>query len=567
MNLSILVILGIAFGLVYLLRVAHIGTLLAFLFAGIAAGPHGFGFWELTDTWAFLGEIGIVFLWFSMGLELNTRRLWQMRDTIFRFGAAQVLVVAAMLFPILFGITAWGVLPVAMACLLLSMSSSSSDLDLLAQRNELQTTMGRQTFSILLFQDLLAIPLIAMVPIFAGRQFNLGAEIIDITVMSIGLIIGVVFIGRLVMQPMMRHISKLKSKEASLIAIFLNIIGWVVVMEFLGLPPAIGAFLGGMMLSETLYRHQIQTEIAPYRILFLSFFFIALGMGLDMPMLAQNWWVVIFGAIGLVAVKFFAIYIVARLRKVHSREAFLIALILAQGGEFGLLILQMMKQNGIEAIPFQHSEILMSIIVVSMIMTPILLAIYDRLYKSGKLISGGRAKKVNFDVTQKPEVIICGFGRVGLTIAKMMESQNIPYAAIDMNVDAVVRGRNDGYNVFYGDTAKVGVLTEIGLAPKKTRAVVIALDNAHIAKSTVRTIKQVAKNVRIFARARTLDEAKILQKEGAKLALPETIESSFMLGEQVLLDLGIDCDRIDVLMTRLRGDNYATLSKILDRNK
>jgi len=567
MNLSILVILGIAFALVYLLRVAHVGTLLAFLFAGIAAGPHGFGFWELTDTWSFLGEIGIIFLWFSMGLELNTRRLWQMRDTIFGFGAAQVLIVATMLFPILFGLLPWGILPAVMVCLLLSMSSSSNDLDILAERNELQTTLGRRSFSILLFQDLLAIPLIAMVPIFAGRNFNLGAEIIDITVMSIGLIIGVMFIGRLLLQPLMRHVSKLKSKEASLIAIFLNIIGWVVVMEYIGLPPAIGAFLGGMMLSETLYRHQIQTEIAPYRILFLSFFFIALGMGLDMPMLANNWWIIAFGAVALVAVKFFAVYIVARIRKVHSREAFLIALILAQGGEFGLLILQMMKQNGIEAIPFAHSEILMSIIVVSMIMTPILLAIYDRLYESGKLVSGARARKVNIDAGQKPEVIICGFGRVGQTIARMMESQNIPYAAIDMNVDAVVRGRNDGFNVFYGDTTKSGVLAEIGLVPRKTRAVVIALDNAHIAKSTVRTVKHISKNVRIFARARNLEEAKILQKEGAKLALPETIESSFMLGEQVLSDLGINPDNIGILMSRLRRDNYATLSNILDRNK
>ncbi|MCL1785631.1 MAG: cation:proton antiporter [Alphaproteobacteria bacterium] len=567
MNLSILVILGVAFALVYLLRVAHVGTLIAFLFAGIVAGPYGLGLWELTDTWSFLGEIGIIFLWFSMGLELNTRRLWQMRDTIFGFGAAQVLAVAVMLFPLLFGITPWGILPVIMVCLLLSMSSSSSDLDLLAERNELQTTLGRQSFSILLFQDLLAIPLIAMVPIFAGKQFNLGAEVIDITVMSVGLIIGVVIVGRLVLQPLMRHVSRLKSKEASLIAIFLNIIGWVVVMEFVGLPPAIGAFLGGMLMSETLYRHQVQSEIAPYRILFLSFFFIALGMGLNLPMLAANWWLVAGGAILLVGVKFIAIYAVARLRRVHRREAFLIALILAQGGEFGLLILQMMRQNGIEAIPFQHSEILMSVIVVSMIMTPILLAIYDRLYESGKLVSGARARKVNIGATEKPEVIICGFGRVGQTIAKMMESQNIPYAAIDMNVDAVVRGRNEGFNVFYGDTAKAAVLSEIGLAPRRTRAVVIALDNASIAKSTVRAVKQATPNVRIFARARNLEEALILQREGAKLALPETIESSFMLGEQVLETLGIKQDKIDILLSRLRGDNYATLSKILDRNK
>jgi glutathione-regulated potassium-efflux system ancillary protein KefC len=568
MNLSVLIFFGIAFALVFLLRIARIGTLLAFLLAGVLVGQHALGLFELTDIWKFLGQLGIIFLWFSMGLELNIKRLWQMRRNIFGFGATQVLVVACMLFPILYGFTAWSILGTVMVALMLAMSSTSSDLGILADRNELQSQMGRQTFSILLFQDLMSIPLLAMLPVFAGFSLNMGAHVIDVSVMSVGLILGVVVVGRLILNPLMRYVTKLKSKEAFLLAIMLNIVLWAVVFEFIGLPPAMGAFMAGMLLSETVYRHQIQTDVEPYQMLFLAFFFIALGMGLDLTLLVSNWWIITLGVIGLVVVKFGAIYMVARIRKVMNREAFMIALILAQGGEFGLLILQTMKSSSIEPIPYAHGEILMAIIIVSMMLTPILLAVYDRLYQSGKLFSGARAKKVNLPtaIIQKPEVIICGFGRVGQTIAKMLQCRNIPYVAIDMNVDTVVSGREDGFNVFYGDTTKPAILKEFGLAPRRRQAIVIALDNAAIAKKTVRAARELVQNVRIFARARNLTEANILQNEGAKMALPETIESSFMLGEQVLLDQGVKLRDVEILMSRLRGNNYETLNGILDKN-
>lgn len=567
MDLSILIFFGIAFALVFLLRIARIGTLLAFLLAGIMVGQHVLGIFELNDIWSFLGEIGIIFLWFSMGLEINIKRLWQMKRTIFGFGAAQVMMVAVMLFPILYGITTWTIMGTVMIALLLAMSSTASDLGILADRNELQSNMGRQTFSILLFQDMMSIPLLAMLPLFAGHTLNLGANIIDVLALSAGLIIGVFVLGRYVFNPLMRRISKLKSREASLLAVMLNIVVCAAMMELAGLPPAMGAFLAGMLISETMYRQQVQTDIEPYKILFLAMFFIALGMGLNVPFLITNWWIVALGVVALILIKFIGIYIVARVRGVMNREASLIALILAQGGEFGLLILQTMRTHGIDAIPGDHSEILMAIIIISMMITPILLAIYDRLYESGRLFSGTRAKKINHAelIVGKPEIIICGFGRVGHTIAKMLASKNIPYAAIDMNIDRVMLGRQDGFNVFYGDSTKVAMLSELGLAPRRVHAVVVTLDNADRAKRTVRAIRSITPRVRIFARARNMHEADILQREGVKLALPETIESSFMLGEQVMLDIGVPSKEVEILMCRMRGNNYATLNEILDK--
>ena len=188
MTPAILIFLAILFVLVCMLRAARIGALVAFLFAGIISGPYVLNLFQLSDTWSFLGNLGILFLWFNLGLGINMHRLWEMRHTIFGFGAAQVLMVAVMLFPILAGVTPWSMLGCIMVALLLAMSSTSADMQLLTDRNQLNTNMGRQTFSILLFQDLLSIPLLAMLPVFAGKSFNLGATAIDILVLSIALI-------------------------------------------------------------------------------------------------------------------------------------------------------------------------------------------------------------------------------------------------------------------------------------------------------------------------------------------------------------------------------------------
>ena len=328
MSLSILFFFGIVFLLVYLLRAAKIGALVAFLLTGILSGPYVLNLFNLTETWSFLADIGILFLWFSIGLEINMRRLWNLRRIVFGFGASQVLMVVVMLFPLLFGVTNWGVLGCVMIAMLLAMSSTSADLQLLSDRHQLNTDMGRQTFSILLFQDLLSIPLLAMLPVFAGKSFNLGATAIDVVVISVALILSVILVGRFIMTPLLRFVAKVKSKEAFLLAIMLNIVIWAVLLNFMGLPAGLGAFLAGMLMSETIYRHQITAEIMPYSILFLAMFFISLGMGLNLPLLVDNWYFVLAGVVGLIVIKFAAIFMVARVRGVNIPDATMIALIL-----------------------------------------------------------------------------------------------------------------------------------------------------------------------------------------------------------------------------------------------
>ena len=568
MTPAILIFLAILFVLVCMLRAARIGALVAFLFAGIISGPYVLNLFQLSDTWSFLGNLGILFLWFNLGLGINMHRLWEMRHTIFGFGAAQVLMVAVMLFPILAGVTPWSMLGCIMVALLLAMSSTSADMQLLTDRNQLNTNMGRQTFSILLFQDLLSIPLLAMLPVFAGKSFNLGATAIDILVLSIALILGVVVIGRFLLNPIMRLVARLKSREAFLLTILLMITIGAVGMELIGLPAGLGAFLAGMLLSETIYRHQISAEISPYSMLFLAFFFITLGMGLNLPLLGQNWHIILAGVIGLMVVKFWAIFMVARVRHVSVPDAAMIALILAQGGEFGLLMLQTMKSAGIDALPQAHQEILTAIIIVSIMMTPILLAVFDVLRRRGKILSKYPMQSMaDKHSNAKPAVVICGFGRVGQIIAEMLTAENIPYIAIDLDVNAVMLGRERGFNVVYGNTSNDSVMREFGLSPRRTRAVVIALDNVSTARDTILTVRNIAPRVKIFARARNLADTRELLKHGVTQALPETIESSFMLASGLLTHLGISEHKINNLLSDLRADNYAGVGKtIADKN-
>ena len=563
MSLSVLIFFALIFVLVFLLRTARVGALVAFLIAGIVSGPFVLNLFQVDDTGRFLGDLGILFLWFNIGLEINMKRLWQMRRTIFGFGAAQVLMVAVMLFPILVGITPWSILGVVTVSLLLAMSSTSEDLQLLTDRNQLNTEMGHQTFSILLFQDLLSIPLLATLPVLAGRSFNFGATVIDVLITSVMLIFGVVIIGRLIMTPLLRLVSKLKSREAFLLVVMLNIVLWAVIMDYIGLPAGLGAFLAGMLMSETIYNHQIRAEISPYALLFLSLFFISLGMGLNLDILVNNWYIVALGMVGLVAVKFSALFIVARVRDVHVTDARLIALLLSQGGEFGLLMFQTMKTSGIQAVPAAHQEILTAIIILSMVSTPFLLAIYDMIQKSKRIVRS-RKKQVNVDEnTVVPEVIICGFGRVGQIIAHILRVKNIPYVALDLSVNAVMLGRENGYNVFYGDSTNQSVLREFGLAPRRVKAVVVALDNTSTARNAVLTIKSIAPKMKIFARARNLVESRALIKEGAQEAWPETIESSLMLASGVLEQLGVSDTTISNTIAEMRAENYSELDNAI----
>lgn len=562
MSIAFLTFFAILFGLVVIMRWARVGALVAFLIAGIIAGPYVMNIAGPNGTWAFLGDLGMLFLWFSIGLGISMRRLWGLRRTVFGLGLSQVMMVAIILLPVLNIVTPWPIMGCVMAALILAMSSTSQDMQMLVDKNQLNTPLGRQTYSILLFQDLLAIPLLMMLPIFAGRTFNLGATAIDITVMSLTLLLAIMILGRLVINPLFKLISRLKSREVFLIAVMLNIIVWATVADYFGMPAGLGAFLAGMLMSETIYRHQVNAEMSPYSMLFLAFFFVSMGMGLDLSAMVKYWHVVIGAGVALVAIKFCALYIVARVRRVSVPDAAMMAILLAQGSEFGLLILQTMKYAGIDLIPGIDSQILIGIIVVSMMASPAVMFLYERARRSGHLASQRRIANIPSN-TVRPSVIICGFGRVGQIVAQIMRLKNIPYVAIDLDVAAVMIGRTRGFNVVYGDATNADVLREFGLRRRTTRAVVVALDNVARAGNAISSVHTIAPRVPVFARARNLVDAHQLRRDGAAHAMPETLESSFILAAGVLNHLGTSKTAIMEMLTHLRADEYAAVDTVI----
>lgn len=565
MSITVLIFLAITFAAIVFIRLSKMGTLLAFLLTGILVGQHVFGFVEMSESWNLLGELGIIFLWFTIGLQINLNRLWQMRKTIFGFGAAQVLMVAVMMFPILSGLTDWSVFGTCIIALMLAMSSTSEDLQILIDRNQLQTNTGRQAFSILLFQDLLSIPLLATLPILSGKAINLGATAIDIAVMSVGLVIAVFIVSKFIVNPLMKLVSKLKSKEAFMLAIVLNIAGWTYVLSLTGLTPALGAFLAGMLLSDTIYNQQIKISTEPFAAVFLGLFFIVLGMQLNLPFLGEHWLFILCGVLALAFIKFMALYMVARVRHVEPKDATLLSLILAQGGEFGLLILQTMKTNNMNAIPSEHVEILMAIIIASIILTPILLVIHDLLVKRGIIFVKHVDSKLSKSITEDaPQVFICGFGRMGQIIAQLLTAENISYVATDLNVDNVVIARDNGYNVIYGDATNPEILISAGFKQRKTKCIVVALDNIAISHRLIETLKEFAPHTKIVARAHNLKDTRELLKLGANFVTPEIIESSFLLGANVLEKLGVSKARIGSMLNNLRENNYTNIPQPLD---
>ncbi|MBQ0013074.1 MAG: cation:proton antiporter [Proteobacteria bacterium] len=562
MMTSILIFLSIMFVVVCVMNHAKIGVLIAFLLAGILSGKYGFGLFELNNIWTTLGDIGILFLWFMIGLEISMSRMWAMRRTLISFGGAQVLMVAIMLFPILFDITSWGVIGCLMISLMLAMSSTSQDLPTLTRRNQLNTYVGRQSFSILLFQDLVAIALMAAFPVVAGKTLDLGATLIDISVLTILLVGGAIIIGRAILNPLLRMVARFKSREAMLLAVLLNIFFWAWVISLTGLPMELGGFLAGILLSETIFRHQISAEITPYTLLFLAMFFVALGMELNIPFLASRWYFILVGLIGLVGIKFAAIFMVARVRRLKIQDAAFIGVLLAQGSEFALLMLQMMRNSGIDLIPLHHQEILIAIIVLSMITSPLILWIYDRMYRTGRLGNKKQIADLHLMDIPKPSVVICGFGRVGQIVARILSAKNISYIAIDTDVNAVMVGREMGLNCAYGDVKSIAVLRSFGLNPRNTRAVVIALDNSETAHNAVLSVKAIAPNVKIYARARNLYDSREMLKSGVTEAFPETIESSFWLVWGVFKRLGYSREEVRDLLHDMRENNYEKLQEI-----
>jgi glutathione-regulated potassium-efflux system protein KefB len=521
-----------------LAKVLRIGAVLGYLLAGAVLGPYGIGqVFSLYETREILhfAEFGVVLLLFLIGLELRPKRLWSMRTTILGLGGAQVGLTAAVL-----ALAAVVLLPWQAALfvgLALSLSSTAFALQMLEEKGELTTRHGRLAFSVLLFQDLAAIPLIALVPLFAvsigGGAGRSGAPPMEVTAAILALltIAGVVVVGRFVLNHFLRVVARARIREAMTAAALLTVVGVAIVMQQAGVSAALGAFLAGALLAESSYRHQLEADIQPFQGLLLGLFFTAIGMSLDLTLLVQRPWTIAALVAGLLAIKSAVLYLLGRWQSLEPWAARRLGMAISQGGEFAFVLFAAGASAGV--LGQRQVDLLAVVVTLSMAATPLLLLADDllrtRVVQPG---SGFEPPPAN-----DGHVIIAGFGRVGQIIARVLRAKRIPFTALDINPEQIEMVERFGSKAFYGDASRAEILEAAQAG--RARAFVLAIDDVEASLRTAALVKSNYPALPIYARARNRNHVHRLMDLGVTIIRRETFHSALDLTREVLRGLGM----------------------------
>ena len=533
-----------------------LGSVIGFLTAGVVVGPWGLKITTEVETIRYFSEFGVVFLLFLIGLELRLSKLWGIRRVVFGLGGSQVMVTGGLI-----AVYAWAFdVPWNIALVVgfgLAMSSTAFGLQMLTEKGEMETRYGRASFGILLMQDLAVIPMLAIVP-FMGEITRAPGDPYWVAILkAVGVIIAVIVFGRYVL-PRVFRLMATSGNTASFTGIaMITVLGAAWLMEQVDLSMALGAFLVGLLLSDSEYRHQIEAVIQPLRELFLGLFFMAVGMSIDFGLFAQSGLVLFGHAIGILVIKALALYALCRLAGYTSISAFRVSLLLPQAGEFGFVLFgAAIAHSVMDEELFKH---LLLLIAMTMALTPFLDVISTRV---ANRLDGAKGPDMEDGLQGEAEhhVLIAGFGRVGETVALMLKNSDVPYLALDINAKAIERGRARGFHAFYGDASKASVLQAAGAGHAKL--VVVTMDNREAAERTVSTIRYLYPGLAIQARTFDLAHSDKLLSLGANFTVPEHVEVSLQLGREALLHLGHTESYASDLAEDIRQNDYAVLRRM-----
>jgi glutathione-regulated potassium-efflux system protein KefB len=513
-------------------RSLRVGAVLGYLGAGVVIGPYVLGpLYALDDVGELLhfGEFGVVLLLFVIGLELRPIRLWALRSSIFVLGTAQLVATAVVLAAIGFGLG----LSLAQALfvgLALSLSSTAFALQVLEEKGELTTRHGRLAFSVLLFQDLAAIPLIALVPLFAlgGEQPSMDLRS---AALAIGTILGVIVVGRFLLSRLYRFVAATGVREAMTASALLTVVAVAVVMQEAGLSAALGAFIAGALLADSEYRHQIEADIAPFEGLLLAVFFIAVGMSIDLSVLVSRPADLLAIVAGLVIVKAVVLYLLGRWWGLQSNPARRLGLVLSQGGEFAFVLFSAGALEGV--IGRDMANLLTLAVTLSMAATPFLLMLDDARLRATK------PEPPEYEVPPEGErhVIVAGFGRFGQIVARVLRARQIPFTALDSNVEQVDFVKRFGAQIYYGDAGRLDILRAAGA--DKAVAFVLAIDNVDASLRVAEMVRQHFPDLPIYARARDRTHVHRLMDLGVTIIERETFLAALELTKALLRGLGL----------------------------
>ena len=548
-----------------------LGSVLGYLAAGLIIGPFGLKFFDDPQAIIHVAELGVVMFLFVIGLEMKPSHLWNLRRQIFGLGSMQVILAAAMLtfVGIAFGFP-WQVAFVSASGFVLT--STAIVMQVLGERHELATPQGQSMVSILLFEDLLIVPLLAIVAFLAPTVPTATADTslwskLGMAALSLAILVAA---GRWLLNPMFGILAKSKAREVMTAAALLVVLGAALLMEWGGLSMAMGAFLAGVLLSESSFRHQLEADIEPFRGLLLGLFFLGVGMALDLNVVAQNWKLIVSGVLALMAAKAAVIYGVARLAKSSHADALERAVLMAQGGEFAFVLFSAAASQGV--ISGTVNANMTAIVVLSMALTPLFLIIHGRFSrKSGINLEG--VESLNGEEALRGNVLIIGFGRVGQIASQAPIAYGAQISIIDNNPDIIRQADKDGFKVYYGDGAREDILHAAGA--ENADCILICIDDAHATTRIVEIAKHVCPNTRLIVRAFDREHAFELVKAQADFFVRETFEAAMSIGNEAVKMLGADesqsaeiCERVrridkERFALEVAGDTFAGRALLL----
>ena len=523
-------------------------------------GPSGLGFIEDYNEIAHLAELGVVLLLFVIGIEINPSRLWKMKGLVLGLGMLQVLITAGLITVIVheFLHTSWKVsLLVGLA---LSLSSTAFVLQLLTERKLLSSEYGRPSVAILLLQDLAVVPLLALVSLMAVPELTIAEDIFIALAEALIILVLVIVAARFILNPLLKLLARFGSPEIFTASALLLVLGSALSMEHAGLSMAMGAFIAGLLIADSSYRHQIMAEIQPFRGLLLGLFFMSMGMSLNLDLFLGNPLVLLGVVIALMTVKAITLWPLSRLFGIKAEASISVALLLAQSGEFALVLFALAKGQGLlDETLFQH---LLIDVLLSMLATP---ALEKLAYRISSTVRKSITTMPDIDVggieqDAKP-VILAGFGRMGHRIGYILDLMEVPYVAIDTDASLVDRERAEGKSVYFGDAQRPEVLRAAGAADAPF--VIVSIDDLEAAERVVSSLHSVFPDVPVFARGHDLIKCRDLKALGAHFTVSETLEASAELARAALLHMGAEDPEVEVALEQFRKDYYGRISKIM----
>jgi CPA2 family monovalent cation:H+ antiporter-2 len=544
-----------AVGSVALFRVLKLSPVLGYLLAGVLIGPFGFQIIAPTLSTSHFAEFGVIFLMFMIGLELSVDRLKTMRRHVFEFGSLQVLITALLIGCIgyYFGLTWQQAVIVGGA---LALSSTAIVLQVLAESGQKFSQVGRLSLAALILQDLAVIPLLVLLQVYSSASANENAALAlgEASLTAVAAVIVMLGGGRLLFRPLFRFIASLGDTELVTAATLLIVIGAALASAYAGLSPAMGAFLAGLLVAETEFKHQVEADIMPYKGILLGLFFITVGMTLDWRLLIEKFALIAQLVLALIVLKTLVIFMLSRLYGFNKGASIHAGLLLSQGGEFAFVVFGLAIASGF--LGAEIGAVLLVVVTVTMALTPLLaeLGRHACVHISGQShLSIRHAHQDSQDMSN--HVVICGFGRVGHTVARLLETEGVDHVALDTNPEIVMKERAKGNAVHYGDGSRKLVMKAVGV--EHARAVIITHSDPAIAGKTIMAVRALRQDVPIIVRAKNLQQVEWLERLGANIAIAEMFETSLQLGGALLKEIGVDDAEITRVVQSFREGDYA----------